>query len=195
MPNLFMINLGGKAKGTNIEIHDILFVIADNIEETYSMLIENWFGVIDGLHIDSYKKIKGIDGYRISIVEEEQIDYNNLYFVYMGGYNKNLTTELHEVGLFICDTEHSAKKQASNTLLTDALEKHVDTIVNVGLNMMSINNYEYFIKFEKSEEIFDMKPDWFGYNRLDQKKNIANKSEEWIDDKDYLEEYPFPRWG
>ena len=58
MNKLFMVYLGGSAPKANIEVHDIQFVVADKIEDTYDQLKSNWFGNITGLHLDSYKEIK-----------------------------------------------------------------------------------------------------------------------------------------
>ena len=42
------------------------------IENTYEQLRKNWFGTIKGLHLDSYKAIKGADSYQISIQDKLQ---------------------------------------------------------------------------------------------------------------------------
>ena len=71
---LFLVVLGGKANKANIELHDVRWVIGSKIEDTYDALREDWFGSLDGLHIDSYKKIKSIDGYKINL---KNIDMEN----------------------------------------------------------------------------------------------------------------------
>ena len=35
------------------------------------MLRRDWFGTLDGLYIDSYKKINFVDGYRIHLKKNE----------------------------------------------------------------------------------------------------------------------------
>ena len=59
--------LGGRAKKSNIELHDVRWVIGSKIEDTYNVLRNDWFGTLKGLHIDSYKKISFVDGYRINL--------------------------------------------------------------------------------------------------------------------------------
>ena len=49
--------LGGRANKANIELHDVRWVLGTKIEDTYDVLRREWFGAIEGLHIDSYKKI------------------------------------------------------------------------------------------------------------------------------------------
>ncbi|MFV9972856.1 MAG: DUF1543 domain-containing protein [Francisella endosymbiont of Hyalomma asiaticum] len=42
-----------------------------------------------GLHLDSYKAIKGSDGYQISIQDKLQDYDKKLYFVNLGSYDKS----------------------------------------------------------------------------------------------------------
>ena len=60
-PYLFLVVLGGRAKKANVELHDVRWVIGSRIEDTYDVLRRDWFGALEGLHIDSYKKIKNIN--------------------------------------------------------------------------------------------------------------------------------------
>ena len=65
---LYLVVLGGRAKKANIELHDVRWVVGSEIEDTYATLRNDWFGSSTGLHIDSYKKIKYIDGYKINLI-------------------------------------------------------------------------------------------------------------------------------
>ena len=69
---LFLVYLGGIAPGANIELHDVRFVAAERIEDTYTQLCQQWFGSVKGLHIDSYMQVKHIDGYSVSVQREPQ---------------------------------------------------------------------------------------------------------------------------
>ena len=91
--HLFLVVLGGRASKSNIEVHDIRWVVGETINETFPTLREEWFGEQKGLHIDSYKAIKYIDGYKIKITEAnktypEDIVFSNksLWFINLGGY-------------------------------------------------------------------------------------------------------------
>ena len=101
---LYLVVLGGKAKKANIEVHDVRWVVGSKIEDTYDNLRKNWFGSSEGLHIDSYKKIKYIDGYKINLInfEKDQIEKgqlvknkakNYLWFVNLGGYDPSSMQE------------------------------------------------------------------------------------------------------
>ena len=78
--SLYLVVLGGKAKKANIELHDVRWVVGSKIEDTYDTLRKDWFGSPKGLHIDSYKKIKYIDGYKINLIyfEKDKINKKQL---------------------------------------------------------------------------------------------------------------------
>ena len=87
---LYLVVLGGRANKANIELHDVRWVVGSKIEDTYDTLRKDWFGSPKGLHIDSYKKIKHIDGYKINLINferdkidakqlEKKISLNNIY--------------------------------------------------------------------------------------------------------------------
>ena len=105
-----MVFLGGRAKKANIELHDVRWVVGSRIEDTFDLLRNDWFGNIEGLHIDSYKKIKYVDGYKINLknIENNKLKNkkffngnafkNNLWFVNIGGYDPNSMQDKHEFG-------------------------------------------------------------------------------------------------
>ena len=51
MPNLFMVMLGGRHARANTEVHDVVFAVADSLEDSYPQLKHAWFGEQKGLHI------------------------------------------------------------------------------------------------------------------------------------------------
>ena len=101
----------GSAPKSNIELHDIQFVVGETIENTYEQLRKNWFGTIKGLHLDSYEAIKGADSYQISIQDKLQDSDKKLYFVNLGGYDKSKLNELHEFGLFVAQLKQKQKRK------------------------------------------------------------------------------------
>ena len=80
---LYLVVLGGRANKANIELHDVRWVIGSRIEDTYDVLRRDWFGTSEGLHIDSYKKINYIDGYKINLinVQNKQIKNNKNFLI------------------------------------------------------------------------------------------------------------------
>ena len=77
---LFLVVLGGGVKKANVELHDVRWVVGSKIEDTYATLRRDWFGSPKGLHIDSYKKIKYLDGYKINLRNVENLKINNNEF-------------------------------------------------------------------------------------------------------------------
>ena len=125
---LFLVVLGGRAKKANIELHDVRWVVGSKIEDTYDTLRKDWFGSPKGLHIDSYKKIQYIDGYKINLInvenhkiEKKQLEKKikpkkTLWFVNIGVYNPTSMQEKHEFGLVTASTKIEAKNLAKSKL-------------------------------------------------------------------------------
>ena len=164
MSKLFIVYLGGSAPKANIEVHDVQFVVGDCIEDTYDELIERWYGNKKGLHIDSYKEIKGADGYSISLEQASSPNENNLYFVNVGGYRKDKLSEIHDFTLCVACNESEAKEKALNLLLKESLLKHRDNLIDVDDCVRITHVMGHYIHLQKSQESFDLIPDWFGYN-------------------------------
>ena len=49
---LFLVVLGGRARGCRIELHDVRFVAGRSIDDTLPELRRQWFGRREGLHLD-----------------------------------------------------------------------------------------------------------------------------------------------
>ena len=105
--SLFIVVLGGRSLKSNIELHDVRWVLGEKIEDTFPELRKQWIGKKSGLHIDSYKCIKYVDGYKIVLSESKNnisiypiIDLS-LWFVNLGGYNPKKMYEEHEFNLIV----------------------------------------------------------------------------------------------
>ena len=137
---LYLVVLGGRAKKANIELHDVRWVVGSKIEDTYDTLRKDWFGSPKGLHIDSYKKIKYIDGHKINlknvvkhkIGKKQLVKKNNakkyLWFVNIGGYNPTSMMEKHEFGIVIASNKLEAKNIAQSKWLK-GLKKSIKMIL------------------------------------------------------------------
>lgn len=55
---LFLVVPRGKVAKANVELHDVRWVMGSKIEDKFDVLRRDWFGSIQVLHIDSYKKIE-----------------------------------------------------------------------------------------------------------------------------------------
>jgi hypothetical protein len=166
--NLYMISLGGKVKGCNIEAHDVQFVAAQHIDETIEVLKSSWYGQAEKLHMDSYKVIHGADGYSVNLTKQKPASDKQLYFVHFGGYRENSTQEQHEIGFFVGNSDTEVKERANKEYQVADIQNHVDSLVAVERVILSTDQETYYIELKKSMEEFDCAPDWFGYRRLDQ---------------------------
>ena len=184
---LYLVVLGGRAKKANIELHDVRWVVASKIEDTYDTLRKDWFGSPKGLHIDSYKKIKYIDGYKINLInfEKNKINKNQLvkknetnkylWFVNIGGYDPTSMQEKHEFGLVTASNKLEAKNIAKSKWLIGCKKKHRDDIASLK-NLSTLDDCEVIKNIDKWEiELIpdnnaheeNNLPDWYGYKRID----------------------------
>ena len=184
---LYLVVLGGRAKKANIELHDVRWVVGSTIEDTFDTLREDWFGSLEGLHIDSYKKIKYIDGYKINLINYEKdnikkkqlVKKNNtkkyLWFVNIGGYDPNSMQEKHEFGLVTASSKLEAKNIAKSKWLIGCKKKHKDDIASLEM-LFSFDNCKLVKKIGKweieltTDDNFieeNNYPDWYGYKKID----------------------------
>ena len=185
--HLFLVVLGGRAKLANIELHDVRWVVGSKIEDTFDALRKDWFGTFKGLHIDSYKKIKYVDGYKITLknIENKKSKSNklinrkhtnkNLWFVNIGGYDPSSMQEKHEFGLFVASSKLEAKNLAKSKWLIGCEKKHKDDMTSLkivtGCNdcqlIKKVANWEIELNIEKNLIEENNYPDWYGYKRID----------------------------
>ncbi len=186
---LYLVVLGGKAKKTNVEQHDVRWVVGSKIEDTYDTLRKDWFGSPTGLHIDSYKKIKYIDGYKINLInfvkdkrEKKQLPKKNkaktyLWFVNIGGYNQTSMQEKHEFGLVIASNKLEAINIAKSKWLIGCKKKHKDDIASLEMLIScedcqlikNIGNWEIELTRDYNFIQENNYPDWYGYQKIDGK--------------------------
>ena len=184
---LFLVVLGGKARKANVELHDVRWVVGSKIEDTYNILRRDWFGSIEGLHIDSYKKINYVDGYKINLkkfennkITNKQLvknkkPYKNLWFVNIGGYKPSSMQEKHEFGLVIASSRLQAINIAKTKWLVGLKKKHKDDIASLEKLIScddckiikTIDNWEIELIHATNFVEENNYPDWYGYKRID----------------------------
>ena len=184
---LFLVVLGGRADKANVELHDVRWVVGSKIEDTFNVLRKNWFGSIDGLHIDSYKKIEYIDGYKIylknfeknKIKNKQSVNQmnpkKNLWFVNIGGYDPSSMQEKHEFGLVVASSSLEAKNKAKSKWLSGFRKKHKDDIASLNTLIScddcqlikNIGSWEIELILENNLLEETNYPDWYGYKRID----------------------------
>ena len=173
----------------NIELHDVRWVVGSKIEDTFDVLRNDWFGNFEGLHIDSYKKIKHVDGFKINLknMENEKFTKNkfikgnipkkNLWFVNIGGYDPSSMQEKHEFGLVIAKSKLEAKNIAKSKWLIGCKKKHKDDIASLE-KLIRCDNCELIkkignleIELTQDNKLVEENnyPDWYGYQKIDGK--------------------------
>lgn len=109
---LFAIYIGGEVEGANIELHDMRFVVAPSITETYDDLRRQWWGIPKSLHIDCWAEIDQVDGYDVLLRPEPFGGPERLYYVNLGGYAEGEFLEKHKNVFVVADSVPKAKSRA-----------------------------------------------------------------------------------
>ena len=180
--SLFIVVLGGRSLKSNIEIHDVRWVLGESIEDTFPDLREQWLGKKNGLHIDSYKRIKYVDGYKIAILnsnKDKSLNHKSkelsLWFINLGGYNPKKMYEEHEFTLVVAKKAIDAKRKAKMNWESNLKSKHNDDCSSINYfeqvddihSIKKIKKWEIKLipdPWERSEKLI---PDWYGYMRID----------------------------
>ena len=179
--SLFIVVLGGRSLKSNIEIHDVRWVVGKSIEDTFPELRKQWLGKKRGLHIDSYKCIKYVDGYEIVIskynrknIVSHQVEDFSLWFVNLGGYNPKKMYEEHEFNLIVAKKATDAKKKVKQNWETNLKNKHNDDFSDINyfeqvddMHPITIKNWKINLIPDPRERSEKLIPDWYGYWRID----------------------------
>lgn len=131
MPRLFAVLLGGQAPGSNTELHDVVFVTGDRLEDTYPALLMKWFGAAEGLHVDSYRVLDVVDGHRVELTREGPASGPRLFFVNLGGYRDGEFAEAHANTFVVAQDVDTAKRRAKASLLQGYDAVHTDDLYDV----------------------------------------------------------------
>ncbi len=109
---LFAIYVGGEMPGANIELHDMRFVVAPSIKETYPLLRQQWWGAPKSLHLDCWAELTHADGHDVMLRPEPYDGPLKLYFVNLGGYDPAEFAERHQNVFVVAKSEAQAKSRA-----------------------------------------------------------------------------------
>ena len=113
---LFMILLGCRPEGRNIEQHDIFFAVAKELKDLIPEIKAFWKNS-GTIHIDGFKTVTNVDGYQISIMEKTTAkeNANNLFFINLGGYKPGEFDEYHYKILSIATDKNDAIKASKKS--------------------------------------------------------------------------------
>ena len=172
---LYACYVGGRAEKCNTELHDIIFSVGAQIEDTYQDLKTKWFGLINKrLHLDLYRELDIIDRYKIQITKKDLETVNKeenqpkLWLINFGGYYEGVFGEIHQPIFVVArnkeeilqlETKKAFFKNYSKPHLDDKLE--IDDIINIEENL---ENYQ--IKLIPTFETSQTQVVILGYHRI-----------------------------
>lgn len=129
---LFVVMLGGKHPSAKIEVHDVVFVLGDCLADCYPQLRSNWFGHTNGLHIDSWMAVAGVDGYRLEWSNQAPAANElRLFFINLGGYQQGQFGEEHRYLLVVAKDVATAKALGKQQILKIWEKPHTDNVLDV----------------------------------------------------------------
>ncbi|MEE4303579.1 MAG: DUF1543 domain-containing protein [Wenzhouxiangella sp.] len=130
-PALFVVCLGGGAAGSNVELHDVVFAVGTDLESTHEQLLDQWFGLPDGLHVDAWARVEQVPGYRVHLTREAPDNGMRLYFVNIGGYAPGELWERHAYALYPARSPAEVKARARKELLVGRESVHRDDLYDI----------------------------------------------------------------
>jgi len=128
---LFAVCLGGRAKGCNVELHDVVFAVGDSLEDVHFQLLDRWFGDADGLHVDAWTLIDRVPGFRVSLKKTSPPAGPRLYFINIGGYVEGEFGERHAYGFYAGAGKADVKAVAKRELLAGKISVHRDDLFEI----------------------------------------------------------------
>ena len=114
--NLYFVILGCTPAGRHTEQHDVFFGIGHSLGDLLPDMEAFWPGT--KLHIDSWRIISAVNGYRVKIVANGSHPVaasNKLFFLNLGGYKPGDMEEYHYKLFCVASDKATAIKQAKQT--------------------------------------------------------------------------------
>ncbi len=137
---LFMIVLGATPPGRVTEQHDVFFGIGKSLKELLPEMKSFWPEAKGKIHIDAWREVNYVDGYRIEISESVQENQpQKLFFLNLGGYKPDEFEEFHYKILTVAKSLAVATKNAKQTAFFKhcgfaGAESHIDDKYAIGLD-------------------------------------------------------------
>ncbi len=130
-PSLYVVCLGGRAAGCNVELHDVVFAVGTDLESTHDQLLDQWFGDPRGLHIDAWTRVDQVPGYRVVVSGDPAETGMRLFFVNIGGYAPGELWERHAYALYAGQSPSEVKSRARKELLVGRESVHRDDLYDI----------------------------------------------------------------
>lgn len=162
-----MLLLGCTPPGRHTEQHDVFFAIGEKLKSLVPDIKQFWPEARERVHIDAYREVTLVDGYKISVVDrntEQSGSDHKLFFINLGGYKRGLFDEPHfkiisvnpDMGAAI----QAAKKTdfflnvhfpGANSHVDDKFAVDVDDAYEVGDILPAYQKEKYKLVIEKAE--------------------------------------------
>lgn len=148
-PKLLIFYLGGNMEKSQIEMHDVVFVVAKTDEEASEKIKKKWCGTAKSLHVDSWLIAEEVDGFNITLSKTKSIKSGeHLYFVNLGYYKKDVFGELHFMTLVAASSKIGAIEVAKNKCAKDLEMLHSDNVYDLDDCIRIEEVDHYFIELE-----------------------------------------------
>lgn len=112
-----MILLGCKPEGRHTEQHDIFFGIANEVKDLLPAIHAFWPEAKGKIHLDAYRVVNHVEGFKVEVIEKDASSNKTqrLFFMNLGGYQRNIFEELHYKMLIIVEEKSLAIKKAKES--------------------------------------------------------------------------------
>ncbi|RNI33532.1 DUF1543 domain-containing protein [Hanamia caeni] len=165
---LFLLLIGSKAPGRNVEQHDFFFGIARELKELVPAIKAFWPEAGSTLHIDAWREVTKVEDYKIAIglKDEKRELQNKLFFINLGGYQANKLEEQHYTILTVQPTRALAISKAKKTTFftTNTLKEatsHIDDKYGIDVDdvyqvediLIPEHKSKYSVIISKGEEV------------------------------------------
>ena len=154
-PKLFIFYLGGSMKNCQIEMHDVVFVVADSDLDASEKIKAKWCGTEKSLHVDSWLIAENVDGFDITLTDKKpEGDNNHLYFVNLGYYKKGVFGELHYMALVVAKSKKKAIDIAMSKCTKDVEMLHSDNVYDLDdcIQLEEVDSYFIQLKYTGIKE-------------------------------------------
>ncbi|HMI06398.1 MAG TPA: DUF1543 domain-containing protein [Flavobacterium sp.] len=187
-PKLYMAILGATPEGRLTEQHDVFFGIGKTLAELVPQMKAFWPEAKGRIHIDSWREVTVVGGYKINVAHKNQSDNAHLFFINLGGYKENDLEEYHYKILAVAETMAEAARISKQTAFYKhygfkGAESHIDD--KYGIDVDDIHNVhdilnpllrrEFSLQISKSAIAYEDELH-IGYLRIEklEKENAAN---------------------
>lgn len=134
--HLYLVLLGGKHAQAHIEVHDLIPVVATDLPSAFPYLKQKWFGLKQGLHVDSWMHIQGVSyqGQNYQVQIHDQPDHTSqlkLFLVNLGAYVPHCFGEIHKYSVVAAENKQKAKVQAKLEIEKNWVQPHTDAVIDI----------------------------------------------------------------